>query len=67
MTLHSPILITPILAGMYKNHINKTNHMGTGGMVADAFANLIRVMWSESYNFLSPVTFRVSKPTFFVR
>lgn len=36
-------------------------------MVADAFANLIRVMWSESYNFLSPVTFRVSKPTFFVR
>jgi hypothetical protein len=34
--------------------------MGTGGKLADAYANLIRVMWSESYNFLSPVTFRVS-------
>jgi hypothetical protein len=33
--------------------------MGTGGMVADAFANLIRIMWSESYNFYSPVMFRV--------
>ncbi|KAM3580487.1 ubiquitin-specific protease doa4 [Umbelopsis sp. WA50703] len=46
------------LSGMYKNHINTTNHMGTGGKLADAYANLIRVMWSESYNFLSPVTFR---------
>ncbi|CAO3672678.1 unnamed protein product [Umbelopsis ramanniana] len=46
------------LSGKYKNYINKTNHMGTGGMVADAFANLIRIMWSESYNFYSPVLFR---------
>ncbi|KAK9768405.1 ubiquitin-specific protease doa4 [Basidiobolus ranarum] len=46
------------LGGSYKHHINKTNVMGTGGVLAEAYGNLIRVMWSEQYNFVSPVTFR---------
>ncbi|ORX87736.1 cysteine proteinase [Basidiobolus meristosporus CBS 931.73] len=46
------------LDGSYKRHINKTNFLGTGGVLAEAFGNLIRVMWSEQYNFVSPVTFR---------
>lgn len=32
--------------------------MGTGGALANAFATLIRTMWSENYNFISPVPFR---------
>ncbi|KAK9711033.1 ubiquitin-specific protease doa4 [Basidiobolus ranarum] len=46
------------LDGSYKRHINATNFLGTGGVLAEAFGNLIRVMWSEQYNFVSPVTFR---------
>lgn len=43
---------------MYKNHINKENFLGTKGALADAFAGLLRTMWSENYNFISPVPFR---------
>ncbi|RUP50002.1 hypothetical protein BC936DRAFT_140748 [Jimgerdemannia flammicorona] len=46
------------LTGSYKHHINKQNPLGTKGVLAEAYANLIRVMWSESYSFVSPVTFR---------
>lgn len=45
---------------MYKQHVNKQNPLGTGGVLADSFAELLRVMWSENYNFISPVTFRVN-------
>jgi ubiquitin C-terminal hydrolase len=45
---------------MFKQHINKQNPLGTGGVLAERFAELLRVMWSENYNFISPVTFRVS-------
>lgn len=44
---------------MFKQHINKQNPLGTGGILAERFAELLRVMWSENYNFISPVTFRV--------
>ncbi|CAO3640862.1 unnamed protein product [Cunninghamella blakesleeana] len=46
------------ISGMYKQHVNKQNPLGTGGILADSFAELLRVMWSENYNFISPVTFR---------
>ncbi|CAO3647772.1 unnamed protein product [Cunninghamella echinulata] len=46
------------ISGMYKQHVNKQNPLGTGGVLADSFAELLRVMWSENYNFISPVTFR---------
>ncbi|KAI8330223.1 hypothetical protein BC941DRAFT_186274 [Chlamydoabsidia padenii] len=46
------------ISGMFKQHINKQNPLGTGGVLAEKFAELLRVMWSENYNFISPVTFR---------
>ncbi|CAD6890709.1 unnamed protein product [Tilletia controversa] len=46
------------LDGRYKKAINRSNPLGTQGVLAEAFAQLIRVMWSELYDFVSPVTFR---------
>ncbi|CAG8553628.1 6769_t:CDS:2 [Funneliformis caledonium] len=48
------------LDGSYKRHINKTNPLGTKGVLAEAFATLIRVLWSENYTFVSPVTFKTA-------
>ncbi|BFZ59662.1 ubiquitin-specific protease doa4 [Saitoella coloradoensis] len=44
--------------GSYKNHISKTNPLGTGGQVVSAWSKLVRHLWTDSYNFVSPVTFR---------
>ena len=46
------------LDGSYKKAINATNPLGTKGVLAEAFAQLVRVLWSEQYTFVSPVTFR---------
>ncbi|KAL9932875.1 hypothetical protein V8E36_008130 [Tilletia maclaganii] len=46
------------LDGRYKKAINRSNPLGTQGQLAEAFAQLVRVMWSELYDFVSPVTFR---------
>ncbi|GES76716.1 cysteine proteinase [Rhizophagus clarus] len=46
------------LDGSYKRHINRTNPLGTKGVLAEAFATLIKVLWSDSYTFVSPVTFK---------
>lgn len=47
------------LAGSYKMHINKENKLGSKGIFAEAFANLIRHLWEGDLNFVSPVTFKV--------
>lgn len=47
-----------LLDGSYKRAINRVNPLGTQGALAEAFAQLIRVLWSEQYTFVSPVTFR---------
>lgn len=47
-----------MLDGSYKQAINKVNPLGTQGALAESFAHLIKVMWSEQYTFVSPVTFR---------
>lgn len=46
------------LAGLYKQHINKENFLGTGGALANEFATLLRSMWGANCNFISPVQFR---------
>ncbi|KAI8091320.1 uncharacterized protein B0P05DRAFT_568711 [Gilbertella persicaria] len=46
------------ISGMFRQHINKHNFLGTGGVLAEGFADLLRTMWSENYNFISPVDFR---------
>ncbi|KAF7722686.1 ubiquitin-specific protease doa4 [Apophysomyces ossiformis] len=47
-----------LISGAFKQHINKNNPLGTGGTLIGTFANLLRVMWSETYNFVSPMSFR---------
>ncbi|KAJ3040288.1 ubiquitin-specific protease doa4 [Rhizophlyctis rosea] len=44
--------------GSYKRHINKTNTLGTRGDIAQSFAELIRMMWSESGGVVVPGTFK---------
>lgn len=46
------------ISGLYKQHINKENFLGTGGALANEFATLLRSMWGANCNFISPVQFR---------
>ena len=46
------------ISGVFKQHLNRRNKIGTGGVLTERFAELLRVMWSQSYNFVSPMTFR---------
>jgi ubiquitin carboxyl-terminal hydrolase 8 len=46
------------IAGAFRQHINRSNKAGTGGILVESFSELLRVMWSENYNFISPMTFR---------
>ncbi|KAI8644102.1 hypothetical protein BD408DRAFT_450842 [Parasitella parasitica] len=46
------------ISGVFRQHINKENFLGTGGVLVENFASLLRTMWSENYNFISPVLFR---------
>ncbi|GAA99473.1 uncharacterized protein L969DRAFT_93933 [Mixia osmundae IAM 14324] len=44
--------------GSYRRAINRQNPMGTQGVLADAVGELIKVLWTETYNFVAPVSFR---------
>lgn len=46
------------LDGSYKQHINKDNPLGSRGVLAEAFASVIKHLWSGEYSFISPVTFK---------
>ncbi|CAG8622358.1 9116_t:CDS:2, partial [Cetraspora pellucida] len=46
------------LDGSFKRHINRDNPLGTNGVLADKFATLIRVMWSDQYVSISPVSLK---------
>ncbi|KAI9322226.1 hypothetical protein BX666DRAFT_1892794 [Dichotomocladium elegans] len=47
-----------LISGTYKRDVNKSNPLGTGGVLVQSFADLLRTMWSGSYSFISPVAFR---------
>lgn len=47
-----------MLDGTFKKAINLQNPLGTRGALAEAFAQLLRVMWSQQYASLSPNSFR---------
>ncbi|KAI8377049.1 hypothetical protein EDC96DRAFT_571317 [Choanephora cucurbitarum] len=49
-----------LMSGMFKQHINRHNKIGSGGVLVENFAEVVRVMWSENYRFISPMTFRES-------
>jgi ubiquitin carboxyl-terminal hydrolase 8 len=56
-----PLLCTdppPLTDGHYRKDINTVNPLGTKGHLANAVAELIRMLWAQQYVFLSPVTFR---------
>ena len=44
--------------GSYKQHINKENVLGSRGVLAEAFANVVRHLWDGQYKFISPMTFK---------
>ncbi|RKP38387.1 hypothetical protein BJ085DRAFT_42737 [Dimargaris cristalligena] len=44
--------------GSYRPHLNRTNPLGTQGVLAESFAVLVRTMWSGQYSVISPVGFR---------
>lgn len=54
----TPELAQYFVRGDYVQQINHANPLGTGGQLADAFAALLRTLWSEQYEFIRPVTFR---------
>lgn len=47
-----------MLDGSYRRAINLQNPLGTRGVLAEAFAQLLRTLWSEQYRFVSPMAFR---------
>ncbi|ODN86082.1 hypothetical protein L198_07375 [Cryptococcus wingfieldii CBS 7118] len=49
---------TFFLDNTFKKSINLDNPLGTKGELAKAWAGLLSVLWSEKYEFLSPMTFR---------
>ncbi|EWC46404.1 hypothetical protein DRE_04347 [Drechslerella stenobrocha 248] len=46
------------LSGSYRAHVNRENRLGSRGIFAEAFANLNRNLWEETYSFVSPVTIK---------
>ena len=48
----------------YKNHINPDNPIGTGGVLAKAYANFLKNMWYGDSNVFSPWNFKRAIATF---
>ncbi|RPB16849.1 cysteine proteinase [Morchella conica CCBAS932] len=46
------------LDGSYRSHINKDNPLGSRGVLAEAFASVVKNLWSGEYKFISPVTIK---------
>ncbi|KAG0938159.1 hypothetical protein G6F32_009539 [Rhizopus arrhizus] len=46
------------ISGVFRQHVNRTNKLGTGGILTEKFADLLRAIWNENYNFVSPMSFR---------
>lgn len=67
---HAPLLPPYFLSGRFRKDLNRSNILGTGGRLAEEFANLEQLMWSVegSYRIVSPMEFKRvlqrSKPQF---
>ncbi|CAZ82424.1 unnamed protein product [Tuber melanosporum] len=46
------------LDGSYKSHVSKDNPLGSRGVLAEAFAAIVRHLWSGEYSFISPITIK---------
>jgi len=51
-------------AGRFKKDLNKSNPLGTGGRIAEAFANLMRSLWQGGRRNIQPTEFKVSLSCF---
>ncbi|TPX38262.1 hypothetical protein SmJEL517_g00050 [Synchytrium microbalum] len=49
--------------GKYRRHLNRENILGTKGQVADAFAALIKDMWSQDETVITPTKFKATVGT----
>lgn len=47
------------IGGNYRRSINVDNPLGSKGLLANTFAELIKHLWSDQYTHISPVTLRV--------
>lgn len=45
--------------GSYRSHINKDNPLGSRGVLAEAFASVVKNLWSGEFKFIAPVTIKV--------
>ncbi len=52
---------TPAGYKPYKKHINKSNPLGMGGAIAEAYGALLEDMWTGKCNCVAPRQFKVVK------
>eukprot|EP00557_Chaetoceros_sp_GSL56_P003453 CAMPEP_0176504690 /NCGR_PEP_ID=MMETSP0200_2-20121128/16076_1 /TAXON_ID=947934 /ORGANISM="Chaetoceros sp., Strain GSL56" /LENGTH=489 /DNA_ID=CAMNT_0017904155 /DNA_START=100 /DNA_END=1569 /DNA_ORIENTATION=+ len=52
------------LSSSFTKDINRTNPLGSGGKVAEAYASLIKAIWSGQHTFLSPQALKNTIATF---
>jgi hypothetical protein len=59
---YMPLLRSYLLSGKFKRNgdINRDNPLGTGGKVLEAFAELLRDMWSGKSGAMQPLRFKMS-------
>jgi ubiquitin carboxyl-terminal hydrolase 8 len=53
-------MLTNFLGGSHRRSINLANPLGSKGVLANAFADLIRHLWGDQYTHISPVSLRVN-------
>ncbi|KAI0235568.1 ubiquitin-specific protease doa4 [Massospora cicadina] len=55
-----PSLASNFADGSFKMHINRDNPLGYGGLLVDAFVELVRVLWTEGASYVSPIKFKAA-------
>lgn len=55
---HIPDLVKLLLTDEFMSMINKTNPMGSGGLVAESFSVLLKQLWTTTQQFISPLYFK---------
>ena len=45
------------LSGLYKKEINSTSKYGTGGQIAESYAELLEKLWKEDNRSINPYNF----------
>jgi ubiquitin carboxyl-terminal hydrolase 4/11/15 len=55
---NTPVLTNYFLDGRYKPDINKLNPLGMKGFLAEAYAELLKTLWSGDYRSIAPTAFK---------